>query len=166
MAGRSDGEPVAQNDELLWNLWCSARVLAIDECIDTVNARVHSLFADNRIHDSADAMRWSLAAAQAVTRGACRLDTPARSLAFPIHVRILKSDSSPSFAGKEAPRREVQFCIATKRLTASVRAKFVGAALGWLFGTMLGFVFPTISAPAAYLIVGMGCFLAATTRAP
>jgi chloride channel protein, CIC family len=43
---------------------------------------------------------------------------------------------------------------------------FVGAALGWLFGTMLGFVFPTISAPAAYVIVGMGCFLAATTRAP
>jgi hypothetical protein len=30
---------------------------AIDECINNVNARVHSLFADNRIHDSAEAMR-------------------------------------------------------------------------------------------------------------
>jgi hypothetical protein len=47
----------APNDELLWDLWSSARVAAIDECIDTVNARVNSLFSDNRIHDSAEAMR-------------------------------------------------------------------------------------------------------------
>jgi hypothetical protein len=56
-AERSDREPSAQNDELLWDLWCSARMLAIDECINTLNARVHSLFAENRIHDSAEAMR-------------------------------------------------------------------------------------------------------------
>jgi hypothetical protein len=56
-AGRGDEEFAAQNDELLWNLWCSARTLAIDECINTVNARVHSLFAANRTYDSAEAMR-------------------------------------------------------------------------------------------------------------
>src|ERR1700680_1669727 len=44
MAGRSDGEPAAENDELLWNLWCSARVLAIDESINTVNAKDHLEF--------------------------------------------------------------------------------------------------------------------------
>src|ERR1700688_3437095 len=50
MAGRSDGEPAAENDELLWNLWCSARVLAIDECINTVNARVHLELTQFRGH--------------------------------------------------------------------------------------------------------------------
>jgi len=47
----------ALNDESLWDLWSSPRATAIDECIDTVNARVNSLFSDNRIHDSAEAMR-------------------------------------------------------------------------------------------------------------
>jgi hypothetical protein len=45
------------NDDILWELWSSARTTAIDECIATVNARVNSLFSDNRIHDSAEAMR-------------------------------------------------------------------------------------------------------------
>jgi chloride channel protein, CIC family len=44
---------------------------------------------------------------------------------------------------------------------------FVGAALGQLFGQMVHGLFPGLAAaPAAYAIVGMGAFLAASTGAP
>lgn len=43
---------------------------------------------------------------------------------------------------------------------------FVGAALGALFGTVMFAVWPGAAPLAAYVAVGMGAFLAATTHAP
>ncbi|MDE1170202.1 MAG: ClcB-like voltage-gated chloride channel protein [Verrucomicrobium sp.] len=44
---------------------------------------------------------------------------------------------------------------------------FVGAALGLLFGTPFHALWPEhVAYPNAYALVGMGCFLAATTHAP
>ena len=44
---------------------------------------------------------------------------------------------------------------------------FVGAALGFLCGTPFHAAWPAlIASPSAYALVGMGCFLAATTHAP
>jgi CIC family chloride channel protein len=46
-------------------------------------------------------------------------------------------------------------------------ALFVGAALGYSFGTLAHFLAPASTAnPAAYALVGMGCLLAGTTHAP
>ncbi|WP_019142849.1 ClcB-like voltage-gated chloride channel protein [Noviherbaspirillum massiliense] len=44
---------------------------------------------------------------------------------------------------------------------------FVGAALGWLFGSGVDILFPgSASAPFAYAAIGMGAFLSATAYAP
>lgn len=44
---------------------------------------------------------------------------------------------------------------------------FVGAALGFLFGQPVHALWPDFTAtPSAYALIGMGCFLAATTHAP
>jgi chloride channel protein, CIC family len=44
---------------------------------------------------------------------------------------------------------------------------FVGASIGCLFGHAIHFVAPQITTvPGGYALVGMGCFLAATTQAP
>jgi CIC family chloride channel protein len=44
---------------------------------------------------------------------------------------------------------------------------FVGAALGFLFGAPIHALWPNVTGdPSAYAMVGMGCFLAATTHAP
>lgn len=44
---------------------------------------------------------------------------------------------------------------------------FVGAVLGALVGTVMGYLFPHYSAPVpVYVMIGMGAFLSATTHAP
>jgi CIC family chloride channel protein len=43
---------------------------------------------------------------------------------------------------------------------------FVGAAVGWLFGTAVDALYPGSFQPAAYAVVGMGAFLAGATGAP
>jgi CIC family chloride channel protein len=46
-------------------------------------------------------------------------------------------------------------------------ALFIGAALGYSFGTLAHYLAPSVTAsPAAYALVGMGCLLAGTTHAP
>ncbi|MDR2463891.1 MAG: ClcB-like voltage-gated chloride channel protein [Verrucomicrobiales bacterium] len=43
---------------------------------------------------------------------------------------------------------------------------FVGAAIGWLFGTLVNSLFPALMVtPAGFALVGMGCVLAAGTQA-
>ncbi|MDR1145692.1 MAG: ClcB-like voltage-gated chloride channel protein [Verrucomicrobiales bacterium] len=43
---------------------------------------------------------------------------------------------------------------------------FMGAAIGWLFGTLLHAIWPALTVtPAGFALVGMGCVLAASTQA-
>jgi CIC family chloride channel protein len=43
---------------------------------------------------------------------------------------------------------------------------FMGAAVGWLFGTLANALFPALTlAPSGFALVGMGCVLAASTHA-